>query len=108
MGRTTGIRGTVHKSLATALLIAGSITGFVRSARAGTDDSAAAAPEASGSVSQPASIASKQAQQVEQDPTAVKKRSKQPAEKSPMDSSTIALDDNQAAVSSSSPESSGP
>jgi Putative beta-barrel porin-2, OmpL-like. bbp2 len=46
--------------------------------------------EASGSVSQPASAASKQAQQVDQDPTAVKKRIEQPAEKSPMDQSTAA------------------
>jgi hypothetical protein len=49
--------------------------------------------EASGSVSQPASAASKQAQQVDQDPTAVKKRIEQPAEESPIDRSTIVLDD---------------
>jgi hypothetical protein len=57
--------------------------------------------EASGSVSQPASAASKQAQQVDQDPTAVKKRIEPPAEQSPMDPSTIALDDGSPAVPSS-------
>ena len=57
--------------------------------------------EASGSVSQPASVASKQAQQVDQDPTAVKKRIEQPAEQSPMDPSTIALDDGPPLPSSS-------
>jgi hypothetical protein len=58
--------------------------------------------QASGSVSQPASAAGKQAQQVDQDPTAVEKRIEQPSEKSPMDPSTIALDDGPPAVPSSS------
>jgi hypothetical protein len=57
--------------------------------------------EASGSVSQPASTASKQAQQG--DPTAVKKWIEQPADKSLMDPSTIALDGGQPAVPSSNP-----
>ncbi len=48
--------------------------------------------EASGSVSQPASAASKQAQQVDQDPTVVKKWIEQRAEKSPMDPSTVTFD----------------
>ena len=47
--------------------------------------------EASGSVSQPASAASKQAQQVDQDPTAVNKRIQQPAEESPIDPTTVAF-----------------
>ena len=64
--------------------------------------------EASGSVSQPANASNKQAQQVEQDQTVVKKRIEQPAEKSPMDSSTIALEDGSPVVSSSSPENSDP
>ena len=59
--------------------------------------------QASGPVSQPASAPSKQAQQADQDPTAVKKRTDQPAEKSPMDPSMIALDDGPSAVPSSSP-----
>jgi hypothetical protein len=59
--------------------------------------------EASGSVSQAATAANKQPQQVDQDPTAVRKRIGQPAEKSPMDQSTIGLDDGPPAVPSSSP-----
>jgi Putative beta-barrel porin-2, OmpL-like. bbp2/Carboxypeptidase regulatory-like domain len=42
VGRTTGIRRIAYKNLFMALLIVGSATGFVCSARAGTDDSAAA------------------------------------------------------------------
>jgi hypothetical protein len=41
--------------------------------------------EPSGSARQPAGAASKQAQQVDQDPSAIKKRIEQPAAKSPMD-----------------------
>jgi hypothetical protein len=63
---------------------------------------------ASGSVSQPASAASKQAQQVDQEATSVKNKIEQPAEKSPMDSSTIALGDDPPAVPSSSPANSDP
>jgi len=59
--------------------------------------------EASGWVSQAATAASKPAQRVGQDPTVVKKRIEQSTEKSPMDPSTIALDDGPAAVHSSSP-----
>jgi hypothetical protein len=40
--RTTGIRETVQKGLATTLLIAGSVAGFAAGARAGTDNSLAA------------------------------------------------------------------
>jgi hypothetical protein len=61
--------------------------------------------EASGSA---ATAASEQAQQVEQDPTVVKKRIEQPAEKSPMDPSTIALDGAPPAAPSSSAGSPAP
>ena len=64
--------------------------------------------EASGSVSQRASATSKQAQQVDQDPTAVKKRIEQSAEQSPMDPTTVALDGGAPAVPSSSPENPDP
>jgi hypothetical protein len=53
--------------------------------------------EAFGSMSRPASAASKQAQLVDHDSTGVKKRI-EPAEKSPMDPLTIALDNGPAAV----------
>ena len=56
-----------------------------------------------GSVSQAATAASKQPHQVDLDPTAVEKRIEQPAEKSPLDPSTIALDDGPSAVPSSTP-----
>src|SRR5260370_27440938 len=59
--------------------------------------------EASGSASQWASATSEQAQQVDQDPTAVKKRIEQSAAKSPTDPTTVALDDGAPAVPSSSP-----
>jgi hypothetical protein len=49
--------------------------------------------EPSGSVSQPASAASKQAQQVDQDPTVVKQKIEHPAEESPIEPSTIVFDD---------------
>jgi hypothetical protein len=58
--------------------------------------------EASGSMSQAASAVSKQAQPVDQDPTVWKERIEQPAEKSPMDSPTIALDGGPPPVPSSS------
>jgi hypothetical protein len=43
VGRTAGVREIAHKNLVMALLIAGSVTGFVCNARAGTDDSASVA-----------------------------------------------------------------
>ncbi len=57
--------------------------------------------EVSGSVSQPAHAASKQAQQVEQDPTAVHKRIQQPAEESPIPPATVVLDGGRPAAPSS-------
>jgi hypothetical protein len=57
---------------------------------------------ASGSVSQPASAASKQAQQVDRHPTALKKWIEPLVEKSPMDPSTIVLADGPPSVPSSS------
>jgi hypothetical protein len=69
----------------------------LQSQQSAIDDSTTA----SGSVSQSASAVSKQAQQVDQDPSGVKKRIEQRAEKSPIDPTTVALDGGAPAASSS-------
>src|ERR1700691_1333396 len=99
-------RNCVHKSAAETgkraafiVLAALALTLPLQSQQSAIVDST----EASGSVSQAASAATKQAQKVDPHPTVVKKRIEPPGENSPMDPSTIALDDGPAAVPSSSP-----
>jgi hypothetical protein len=103
-------RNYVHKSAVEAgkraaviVVAALTLTLPLRSQRSAIGDSS----EPSGSVSQAASAASEPAQQVDQDPTAVKKGVEEPAEGLPMDppdpSMTIALDAGPATVPSSTP-----
>jgi hypothetical protein len=95
----TQLSKAIRVAAAPALLLVNFAFAQVPSAFAQTQNPT----ESSGSGSQPASAASQQAQHVDQDPTAGTKRIEQPAEQSPMDPSTIALDDDPPAVSSSSP-----
>jgi len=99
-------RNHVHKSaveagkqVAVIVVAALALTLPLRSQQSAIGDSS----EAPGSVSQAATAASKQTHQVDLDPTAVEKRIEQPADKSPLDPSTIALDDGPPAVPSSTP-----
>ena len=97
-------RDYVHKSAVEAgkraafiVVAALALTLPLQSQQSAIDDST------EGSVSRPASAASKQAPQVDHDPTAAKQWIEQHAEKSPTDPSTIALDDGPPAVPSSNP-----
>ena len=101
-GKSRGIgAGLVRASLKEAYIVVAALalTLPLQSQQSAIGDSTGA----SGSVSQPASAASKQAQQVDQDLTSVKNQIEQPAEKPPMESSTIVLGDDPPTVPSSSP-----
>jgi hypothetical protein len=87
------------KRAAVIVVAALALTLPLRSRQSAIGDSS----EAPGSVSQASTAASKQTHRVDLDPTAVKERIEQPAEKSPLDPSTIALDDGPPAVPSSTP-----